>query len=846
MVVPTGVKRDSGGWSVFDSVRQLVKPRGDKTHMCIHCGTFLTLTLNKNKGSSFKNTKAIAHMKSKHPDILNDKETNLEQRQRKVERQLRKQRSLLSSWRTGDTQRRADADSALTACLVAQHRFYLFARQRISKATLSDETFRNVVRTAFEAGAAAATAQPPTISTRSLFDWVTAELDNFRWGVRRYVRELMEKSRGLPFAQGQHDCVTLKSTDSYLASGLQFVDVESKRNITLCMGFERVVKKKSRAMATTLDRMCQHLTGRTYSELAYATIADHAALTVAQEFGHEKCGCDMHAISKISESAVGDLTRSRNREVVNPFDECDALLKKAHKMAKYFRFQARRSKLFSLATNVQGGFAKIRPQLKLNGTRISARLNEVYSVLRLWKGLKAYVFALLTLFLVWILLFDVCHDVFEFSVCVVCLFFPYAFRFAGVQSKPPSWTLTMAEWQQLAEVEAVMRIVQFYTTAVQHEKVPMAALGHELRTRLLRELRADAISVIDLPNVTDSPIVPRVKKPVAEWSALGKRCLRRAKLEAERRFCGNKALDEGTEEDNQLNDAVPALTDMQGAAMLLDPRTIPLASALVLWFCCLFVWCLCARADRSEYCYAHGVARLWCLDAPEKWSAREVRRHMATLRQQYVLFATANQETCGTAAGDDDGDDDDDDGDDDSDDDREPFSALLAALSTEGAKNAEQLAAEEFDTVFSRWVKTCSTLNWNRVDTNDEDDPFRVGADFERGDPVKHLLRAPVYKAIAQFANSGLFGHLPALATHSSVSIGPLLSQSFCERVNSAANIVMGDHNTMLSPAEVSAVVLLRMNKEFAEMLRDRYKDVPMREKLREMQEMAKEVLQIS
>lgn len=146
----------------------------------------------------------------------------------------------------------------------------------------------------------------------------------------------------------------------------------------------------------------------------------------------------------------------------------------------------------------------------------------------------------------------------------------------------PNWAMTDEQWQELAEVEAVLDIVKFYTTAVQYERRPMAALGHPLRSRLLKQLRADAIPVVDLNNVTASSNVPRVHKPVATWSNLGKKCLRRAILEAERRFCGNDALEEGTEDNNNLNHGQPHLMDLQACAMMLDPRTVILTRTLTL------------------------------------------------------------------------------------------------------------------------------------------------------------------------------------------------------------------------------------------------------------------------
>lgn len=48
-------------------------------------------------------------------------------------------------------------------------------------------------------------------------------------------------------------------------------------------------------------------------------IQDRAALSVATEFELDQEACDMHDISKISRSAIGDLVRTKNKQTVNPF-----------------------------------------------------------------------------------------------------------------------------------------------------------------------------------------------------------------------------------------------------------------------------------------------------------------------------------------------------------------------------------------------------------------------------------------------------------------------------------------------------------------------------------------------
>jgi hypothetical protein len=96
-------------------------------------------------------------------------------------------------------------------------------------------------------------------------------------------------------------------------------------------------------------------------------------------------------------------------------------------------------------------------------------------------------------------------------------------------------------------------------------------------------------------------------------------------------------------------------------------------------------------------------------------------------------------------------------------------------------------------------------------------------------DVLKDLLKFDMLKVIrTQFIDDDpdrkKYGYLPIMATHSRGSIGTLLSSSFAERINSAANIVMGKDNTLLDPKTVNMLVVLRMNRSFMEKMRKKHK----------------------
>ena len=93
----------------------------------------------------------------------------------------------------------------------------------------------------------------------------------------------------------------------------------------------------------------------------------------------------------------------------------------------------------------------------------------------------------------------------------------------------------------------------------------MTALGVLLKEQMMASLRAKSFEVVDLPRVSESAVLPRVHKLVADFTDVGKEARRRGTLEGERHYCGN-----GTE---VLTNAPVLLTDRDKIATVLDART---------------------------------------------------------------------------------------------------------------------------------------------------------------------------------------------------------------------------------------------------------------------------------
>ncbi|KAJ1449317.1 hypothetical protein M885DRAFT_590501 [Pelagophyceae sp. CCMP2097] len=403
---------------------------------------------------------------------------------------------------------------------------YIYFRGALSKSSFDDPAMRDRDQALYEASGG--TGKAPFITRRGLAKWVRAEYGVFRLFSRHILLECLEYSEGNPFGQGLNDGATLKNKQKNLAIGLEFVDPKLLKNHTLCLGMVRVLDGTNAGIARKVKEVTHDVTGLDYSDLAHSTIVDFAAIGTCSYLGHEEEGCDMHDDDKLGRAAVGDLVRSKAKVVVNPFDECQALLTKVKDAAIYFTWDGRHQKLEAFVNVVPGGSPNVRLKTDLNKTRIAARYRLIYSVLRMSKALKLF----------------------------------------AVANPSVKWKLTEEEWEATAEIEAVLRISGEVTATVQTETHYMGALGRCIHVDMLDKYHAESLLVIDLENLSSSNVLPRKPKfTVDGLTAIGAETLRRAVLEAERRHCGNR-----TEVVNGSSGVVAS--DREYTAMLLDPRTM--------------------------------------------------------------------------------------------------------------------------------------------------------------------------------------------------------------------------------------------------------------------------------
>ena len=135
----------------------------------------------------------------------------------------------------------------------------------------------------------------------------------------------------------------------------------------------------------------------------------------------------------------------------------------------------------------------------------------------------------------------------------------------------------------------------------------------------------------------------------------------------------------------------------------------------------------------------------------------------------------------------------------------------------------EVQAREEAKRVLKNWKKY--SVDWVSLyphlkkEGEGESDP--------RLDLTEDLMRLPIGKLYQQVeamdAGRVQFGWIPTMASSSVGQLGALSAESYCERVLSCANNVITKGNTVLADDELEMLVILRMNREFMQFMREHY-----------------------
>jgi hypothetical protein len=130
---------------------------------------------------------------------------------------------------------------------------------------------------------------------------------------------------------------------------------------------------------------------------------------------------------------------------------------------------------------------------------------------------------------------------------------------------------------------------------------------------------------------------------------------------------------------------------------------------------------------------------------------------------------------------------------------------------------AEAAALEEARMVFKAWKKY--KVDWCSVYPN-----LRKDGALDLTEDLMHLDIGKLYTTIeALDPGRAQLGWIPAMASSSVGQLGALSAESYCERVLSCANNVVTKGNSLLSDDELEMIVVLRMNREFMQFMREHY-----------------------
>ena len=223
-------------------------------------------------------------------------------------------------------------------------------------------------------------------------EWVESEYGCARALVAQAVGDIRKFHRGNPFAQHQHDCVTLGNGAKYVAVGEQHIF--GYINFTVCQGFSRVRAKGSRKDDESASRqMAEQLwdisTDNSMQREDYnSKIQDFADLKVATEMDFDAEGCQMHNDDKVGASAIGALVRSAGKREVNPSPGGVSLMSTFREWAKTFIYESKRADLHVACEKENE--SKLCIAIDKSKTRVAAAKRLLTPMCRMNKGMKRH------------------------------------------------------------------------------------------------------------------------------------------------------------------------------------------------------------------------------------------------------------------------------------------------------------------------------------------------------------------------------------------------------------------------------------------------------------------------
>uniref|UniRef100_A0A7S3PJJ3 Uncharacterized protein n=1 Tax=Aplanochytrium stocchinoi TaxID=215587 RepID=A0A7S3PJJ3_9STRA len=565
-----------------------------------------------------------------------------------------------------------------------------------------------------------------------LATWVTSEYALFTTFGHIIASELGHFHKGNPAFQVLHDGVTI-AHKKYVGCAVSFVlpyTVGSElmlKNVIIATGFKRSSHSAS-DQRVQIKNAVSTVLGLGLEECMVSSMQDCAALDVLQEkdvtlFAPDKC--NLHQMSKIGAWAVGDLTRRDGDLDYNPFPEAQKVLKQVLEIGKEFTYGHRWSKLLNILQQ-HGSRWKTKPLNAAEGkTRITIRGDSLLSVLKVHKGIKAYLSS-------------------EIALA----------KFKSEEGRLKALRMSDEDWRVACDLEAILYSCRYFTSFSQYEINYTGAYGVLLKDLAVKTFEtSSSLLRVDLDSImiSEAKHIPRNKTAFKDMTEIGQRAWERAYTEAQKR-CSKQAL-----------------TEREKIAIILDLRT-----------------------KNSPV-----------LDDQMKMDCYKTLEEVY-LKYRMVLYGQVdtNPDTLSTCS--------------DGNVDAAGWENVLSMESqSKDAFSNRETSRREYQQVIKNWLKL--KVNWRQYDTQN-----LLPKDSETFDCFDLLVIdiGPLYAELLHDKYRTNFGLLPRIAL---TTIATKLSESFCERHNSAAKLIVPNGSCWLSDTEIEMLSCLRMNRGFMEFMKENY-----------------------
>ena len=812
-MIPTGTTRSpfllKFSQLAFEDERRLQKEEecdNHVTHVCKFCNKcfYFTWKVKKKKSSgkkanfvgSFDSTKALRHITEKCngggkdcPESVSYLAQKEDMKKRKhddtkdmlqkfhIKEGGKKVKSSKLEGKQSHIDKFVNTQSYSERALAAQAHFLFYCKTAMPIGIVDDPYFRNMLKEMIPLPGEVVD-KIPYLRKKHVARFATAEMNVFEECLNKELQPLVDEAKGVQFCQVFHDGVTITANKTkYQSMGMQFTGLKFRCNHIVALAFRKVNESTNATVAQLGREVVRERTKFDFDVLNALAKQDGAAKGVAKLWGLPVETCDMHDGDKIGASAVGRLVQKDGRKnVVNPFPPGLELEKKLNAQAKHFSSSGfnrnRYQEIIGSADNSQDLPTTMIKQ-DLCGTRMNSYHGLLRSSIRIRKSLDLY----------------------------------FITRAAEPRSTVEPY-LTTNNWKFTIEVEAILNISKDLVVLAQNEKKLNAAYGPVVRNETYKKLTSETVLVIDSDNWVKGPRAPRKEVNVNVLSQNSRECRSRATLEHERRFFGNNTE---VTMDSEGAEAKMKLSNRETAVLILDKRTCFKSQILL---------------DKADWKAAIGILQNFYVDFFVR--RKQYDREMIAKRITPQPVATEpvkevqNTENTFSMFEPDEGNNDIVSSDHSDEEDEDNRTAQLNKDKADAILEFNKVI-KNWDAWIPDWEALYPKNNFTKCKSQHTEeevcdpDPFEDLTDIDMCILMTHVERH-------NSDNSNAFGYLPLMARLSACQLGALNSQSFVERMNSHAKLIVGQKRTRLDHELIEFLVVLRMNEPFMKYCRTRGK----------------------